>query len=199
MGRSGSTLVFNAVRSGMAKHRFGFEAKRTLRIVSDTAWNMNTANFYPGVVYKTHGLANELPMHTKAKAIFVFGPATDAALSVYSCRERYGEDWINEHFNHLRANGSVDEMAERDVLRFEEQLNTWTGEHGVERLIIHYDALWDHEELISKFCGFKVKLPKRIQRSSTLSIPPEMRQKFHDTYKSLDEMVAAMPTWQLIK
>jgi len=199
MGRSGSTLIFNAVRKGMAKHRFGFESGRTLRIVSDSAWDMGSTDFYPGVVYKTHGLASELPETFDTKAIFVFGSATDAALSVYACRQRYGEAWITEHFKHLRANGDFDELATRDVLRFADQLKSWTGKHRAERLIIHYDALWDHAALISDFCGFKVALPERVQRTSTLTVPPDIRQQFQETYQSLDSIIEKMPPWQIIK
>jgi len=146
IGRSGSTLLWDAMRQSMAAVRFPWNPKLGLKIVTDTAWDLEDTAFAGGVVYKTHDLPRSSLAGTGAKVVFVFGPASEAALSVVSCRDRFGDTWIEEHFAHLHATGEFDELPVRDVLRFEEQFKGWLALSGVPRVMIHYDALWDHEE-----------------------------------------------------
>jgi hypothetical protein len=168
------------------------------RVVRDTAWNLREAVLKPGRVYKTHALAEEFPRGAGARVIFVFGPASEAALSVHACRERYGEAWIEEHFEHLRADGPFEELATRDVLRFADQLDGWFGLAGVPRLLIHYDALWENADVLSAFCGVPVQLPERRPRVGASSVPPEVREQFETTYADLDGRIAALPRCQVL-
>lgn len=200
MGRSGSTLVWDALRQAVTLERFpGLLQRQGLRLVSDQAWNLSRARFAPGVVYKTHGLADELPTDSGARVVFLFGSATDAALSVHACRDRYGERWIEQHFEHLRASGPFEELGARDVLRFSEQLDGWIGKSGTERLILHYDALWDHVDTLSEFTGASIKLPPRRARGGAAAAHTETRARFAQTYAKLDARIAAMPLCQVLK
>ena len=76
-----------------------------IRLTTDYAWDLSLKKFVNGVVYKTHGLANELPKNSNLKVIFIFGSASDSALSVYGCMEKKSRQWVEDHFNHMRANG----------------------------------------------------------------------------------------------
>lgn len=199
MGRSGSTLVYTAVSRAIAAERFLWLGRFGGAIVSDSAWDLGEKRYEPGVVYKTHGLAHELPAGAQAKVIFLFGPASDAALSVLACKEKYGQEWIDLHFDHLRATGTVQDLSSSDVLRFEEQVDGWRGKDGVERLILRYDAIWDHAETLSEFVGCPVKLPVRRARSGVNAAPREEREQFLITYARLDEKFAALPPCEWLR
>ena len=202
MGRSGSTLVFEAVCEAMGQARFGrIETIRRIGapIAWETAWNLSDTRFRRGRVYKTHGLADELPRNTGVKVVFLFGAASEAALSVVACRERYGDAWIREHFEHLRADGAFEDLGHRDVLRFRDQLDGWFGLTGVPRLLIHYDALWENADVLSRFCGVPVRLPERRAREGAQSVPPEVRAQFEQTYAALDARIAALPRCQVLE
>ncbi|OOY06992.1 MULTISPECIES: hypothetical protein [unclassified Thioclava] len=156
------------------------------------------ADFHPGIVYKTHGLAEELPDHSGAKVVFLFGSATDAALSVLSCETRYGPDWIVEHFRHLRASGTIDELAQRDVLRFSDQLDGWIGKTSTPRIILRYGGLWDYQDALSDFTGVRVALPPKRARKGAGAADAETRGRFVQTYAALDARIAALPDCQVL-
>lgn len=199
MGRSGSTLVCDALRQAVACARFPYPLRTLgLRLVSDHAWDLDSTRYAPGVVYKTHGLAEELPQNSGAKVVFLFSSATDAALSVLACRDRYGERWIRDHFERLRASGPFEELGTRDVLRFADQLDGWLGKTGTPRMIVHYDALWDNEEALSRFVGVPVKLPIRRARTSATAADTETRARFAASYADLDARIAAIPRCQVL-
>ncbi|MAU20753.1 MAG: hypothetical protein CMH13_09490 [Martelella sp.] len=183
----------------MARQRFGRFHEFGTRLVSDYAWNLDEATFANGVVYKTHDVASAMPQNTRAKVIFVFGPASDAALSVVSCRDRYGEAWIEEHFEHLHSSGRFEDLGHKDVLRFEEQIEGWLNLTGVARAIIHYDALWEYEDELSAFCGIPLKLPQRKSRVGVSKIDLPTQAQFERTYAALDERIASLPRFQILK
>lgn len=200
MGRSGSTVVWDSLRHAVACARFPQSLqKQGLRLVSDQAWDLDRKRYAPGVVYKTHGLAEELPADSGAKVVFLFGSATDAALSVLACRDRYGAAWIDLHFEHLRAQGTFDDLGRTDVLRFGDQLDGWIGKTGTDRLILHYDALWDHVDTLSDFVGVPVQLPARRARSGANAADAATRARFAETYAALDARIAALPDCQVLK
>ncbi|AHM03738.1 hypothetical protein roselon_01350 [Roseibacterium elongatum DSM 19469] len=199
MGRSGSTLVHDALCQAVTRARFPAALQgQGLRIVTDQAWDLDARPFAPGIVYKTHGLAEELPDHSGAKVVFLFGSATDAALSVLACRDHYGDRWIRDHFAHLRASGPFEELGDRDVLRFGDQLDGWIGKTGTPRMILHYDALWDTEEALSRFVGVPVTLPARRARSGATAADAETRARFAASYAELDARIAALPRCQVL-
>ena len=199
IGRSGSTILFDALRDAVAAHRFpGLSQGLAIRLVSDTAWDMARTSFVPGVVYKTHGLPDEIDPQSGARVIFLFDKASDVALSVLSCRERYGDAWIAEHFRHLRAQGQLPELAERDILRFREQIDGWIGKTGLKRLIVHYDALWDNIDVLSEFAGVSLSLPPRRPRKSSDVPDPETRARYVESYAALNSHIATLPRIQVL-
>lgn len=201
MGRSGSTLCWRAISQSLAVHRYGAAGRlmrKTLgKRLRDEAWDLGNDQMFPGYVYKTHALANELPVDFDGHIVFLFGLASDAALSVISCRERYGDDWLVEHFRHLRAIGSFEELCNRDVLQFGRQIDTWINLQGHDVLALRYETLWDNVEVLSKFLGFNVELPARLSRTAHSISDIETTRRLHKTYESLDSKIATMPDYIL--
>ena len=179
MGRSGSTLVHEALSEGLAAARFGPLKNLGRKIVKDVAWDLSGEHFAPGVAYKTHALASELPRDCNTRVVFVFGSASEAALSVLS-------------FAHMRACGSFEELGERDVLRFEEQIDGWLGIDHVKILGLRYEAIWDNVDELSCFVGFSVALPERRPRVSRQNMDATTAEKFAATYRTLDKKIAAL-------
>lgn len=198
MGRSGSTIVWNAVAQAVATDRFKSLGHLGIKIVSDQAWDLGKKKLLPGIVYKTHALADEFPRDSGAKVVFLFGSATDAALSVLSCERRYGLDWVKEHFMHVRASGPFEALGEYDVLRFGEQIEGWVGLSGVPRLILHYDALWEHQSTLSKFVGAPIELPRRQPRVGPSAANANTRARFALAYRDLDERINRMQKCQIL-
>lgn len=198
MGRSGSTLIHHAVREAVARERFGPFYKLGMKIVNDKAWDLQGRKLKKGVVYKTHALADEIDRDSNAKVIFLFGSASDAALSVFACKERYGQSWIEEHFSHLRAKGKFEDLGSSDVLRFEDQLKGWLGCEGVSRIALHYDGLWENQNELSKFVGVNVVLPTRKARSGASSNSHALSEKFKKTYGDLDDLIVSLPRCQVL-
>lgn len=193
MGRAGSSLIYDALSEGLARARFGPLKAFGRKIVREFAWDLSGRIFTPGVVYKTHALANELPSDCKARVVFVFASASDAALSVLSCYDRYGTDWIARHFANMRANGGFEELGERDVLRFEEQIDGWLGIDHVKVLGLRYEGLWDNVDALSNFVGFPVVLPEKELRRSRQNLDMMTARRFAATYRQLDEKIATLP------
>jgi hypothetical protein len=194
MGRSGSTMVFQAIRQGMARaRRLHWLGGYGLSVVSEPAWTLVGQTFRSGVVYKTHALAHELPTAISVKVLFLFGPASDAALSVLSCKDRYGSDWIEQHLKHLRATGPIEELIYRDVLRFEEQIDGWLALESVPVLALNYEHIWDYEHTIREFVGFPIRLPRRRPRSGQYGLPIETTERLQKTYRRLDSKIARLP------
>lgn len=193
MGRSGSTLCTNAIADAVAKRSFGARGRWLRKATRVDAWNLAEDRLAPNKVHKTHALPTELPDDFNGRVVFVFGLASDAALSVVSCKHRYGDDWISKHFRHLRAVGSFEELGQRDVLRFEEQIDGWTTLTGQDVLALRYDSLWDNVDVLSEFLGFEVKLPEQRPRTLNNYVDPATIAKFKATYDALDRKIMAMP------
>lgn len=197
MGRSGSTLCWRAISEALVINKFGaagslFRKYLAKRIRSE-AWDLRTDRIFPGRVYKTHALADELPSDFDGRIVFLFGCASDAALSVVSCRQRYGEDWVSEHFQHLRAIGSFDELGNYDVLQFEKQIETWTNLEGHNIICLRYEKLWDNVSALSEFLGFNVELPERRIRTTHNLQNLHNSDLFLANYKNLDDKISDLP------
>lgn len=192
MGRSGSTLVHDAICRGLAKVRFGCSGRLTTRLVAGYAWDLGSAPLRNGVAYKTHALAEELHGRPDAKVVFLFGSVVDSAVSVINARKVKGDAWIASHFNHLRGEGGIEELAERDVLRFSDQFDGWTNLTSNPAIAMKYDSLWHNQDSLSDFLGFSVALPPRRERSAK-QVDSKVLERLHQTYAPLEARIAAMP------
>ncbi|WP_170751695.1 hypothetical protein [Ruegeria lacuscaerulensis] len=154
---------------------------------------LKDAEFKAPFIYKTHDFPQALlEWPAETRVVFCFGSTKDSAFSVYSAKERYGEDWIRQHFYHLRATGEYCDLFQRDILQQAKQIKEWAVFEGVPVLCVHYDAIWDHQNDISEFTGLKMKLPKR-ERRAPKEIPTELRSAASQVYDSIDEIVEELP------
>ncbi len=186
-GRSGSTLTFLALADTL-KEIDPLSAKRV-----DFVARLSDTEFYTPCVYKTHDFPQPLstwPENTRV--VFCFGPTKDSAFSVYSAMERYGADWIDQHFYHLHATGTFDELFERDVLQQARQIREWVTFEDVPVLCVRYDALWDHQDTISRFTGLDFTPPKRRERTPK-DIPEEFKASADQLYDPIDEVIDQLP------
>lgn len=194
MGRSGSTLLYQALVRGMARARFGSALWLPRRLCTDSAFDLGSARFQPGVVYKTHGFPGEVRPHPQLRGVFVFSSASEAAISVLACMDTYGRPWVQQHLHHLRASGPVEEIVVRDVLRFGDQLDTWLGGSAAfPVLALRYEALWDNIDALAQFVGFPVILPTRRPRESASMVDDETKARVRRVYAELDARIAQMP------
>lgn len=192
MGRSGSTLVYDSIVEGYANARHARLGQIGVRVVKSQAWDLRSDQLLPGVVYKTHDFPSYLQQASGIKAVFCFGSAIDAAVSVLSCLDRYGADWVERHLLHLRASGGLEDLFHRDALRFGEQLDEWFSETRFPVLRLKYDEIWQHEAEISDFLGFRIQLPERKERSSALS-DIEKLGRLKSVFCDLDSKIHQLP------
>ncbi|WP_170402517.1 SseB family protein [Ruegeria arenilitoris] len=186
-GRSGSTLTFLALAEAL-KEVDPVSANKV-----DFVARLSDTEFYAPCVYKTHDFPQPLstwPENTRV--VFCFGPTKDSAFSVFSAKERYGADWIDQHFYHLHATGTFDELFERDVLQQAKQIKEWITFEDVPVLCVRYDALWDHQETISRFTGLEFTPPKRRERTPK-DIPEEFKTSADRLYDPIDEVIDQLP------
>lgn len=196
MGRSGSTLIYKSLCNGMSHKRFGTTRFKTESLIRDEAWRLEDSPLKNGQVYKTHDFPHALIPSDRLRVVFLFGSASDAARSVLRCETSYGPDWTTEHFVHLAATGDIDEVPNRDVLRFEEQLDSWLSIQSVPVVGLRYEDLWNAgtEEVLSHFVGFRVSLPKRKQRESAGMNFGDLESQLASTYAALDKKISALPS-----
>lgn len=200
MGRSGSTLLFDAVRHGQAQERFHSEGVTALRLVTSEAWHPQATAFHPGVVYKTHAIASEMPAAFRGRAIFVFGRPSEAALSIIRCRDVYGQAWIDAHFAHLDASGNFDDVVKSDVMGFENQIQSWMDWEGhASLMMIRYEHLWENQPALEAFLGFPVNLPPKRSRRSGERVDPATCAAVLKTYGALDAWVDTLPNCVVLK
>lgn len=195
MGRTGSTVVFDAVRKSVGQARLPAKPALGVRLVSSQAWDLTTTSLLPGIVYKTHDFPGSLVDSMAAKplrAVFCFGKASAAALSVLSCPKRYGDDWVRRHLEHLRADGTLKDLRSRDALRFEEQVDDWFAEERFPVLRVKYESLWDNPDILTEFVGVPVALP--VQKARTAKyFDPEIRADIQSTFAALDARIGSLP------
>ena len=190
-GRAGSTLVYDAVVEAMSRKRFGTTHDFAQRIIRDVAYDRPPKKFRAGAVYKTH-LNPEILSGKGLRAIFMFGSAENAALSVHAQIHLKGEDWVKQHFKHLQRAYRIDRILQEDVLGFQDQCAAWMGYQHIPVLCLRYETLWNNLDKLSAFCNLDIALPQYRQRTQPKL---ELHQKEHarSTYQPLDNILAKLP------
>ncbi len=191
-GRSGSTLIYDAILNGISKCCRSVPYWVSRRIARDTAWQLDKTTLLRGVIYKTHDYPDALAGRQDVKSVFLFGSAVEAALSVYSCRDRYGAEWVKEHFRHLRSDLRYDDLFKCDALRFRNQILAWCGFAETQVLCLRYESIWDHQRTLEEYCGFKVPLPPQRPRAKK-TYSQEIEAAAHTIYGPIDEMINRLP------
>lgn len=187
-GRSGSTLVYNALAEAMSVARFG----RKRSFVWDESWTLGEKALRRGMVYKTHDYPGALAGRDDLRTVFVFGTATDAALSVVMQEKERGRAWIDEHLDHLKAPGTFDDLLTYDSLGIGAQLEAWATFDQSPVLCLRYEALWDSVDTLRAFTGLPVELPERRERSQK-TVPAETVSAVEAVYGPIDDRLARLP------
>lgn len=195
-GRSGSTMLYESLIAACAKRRFGLNSKLSRSFCRDEAWGIAGKPLYRGVVYKTHDLPIDLPKQPNSRAIFIFGSATEAALSVMSCKQRYGDQWINNHFSRLKSRRRIEDVPFFDVLQFEKQHSMGTNFSHIPVLCVKFEKIWQNLRVLEEFVGFHLELPERRDRKSSKD-DRELVDTIMHTYSHLDEVIDGLPDFCL--
>lgn len=195
MGRSGSTLVFNAVAKAMARRYARVSYPDHYKVLREETWTLEGTRFRKGLVYKTHDYPGPFTMNVPLRAIYLYASPYDVVRSVLACRERYGEAWAAEHFAHLKADFALfDRILEQDALRLEEHFAAWVRPQAFPLIAIRYDALWESEEMLGDFLGAPIALPARRERTTAQDMAETASSEaFLKTYEALDRRISAMP------
>jgi hypothetical protein len=185
MGRSGSTLCFSTLnrsaRTWLVRNPARFEP------------SLSRASLRRGTIIKTHDYPDGLRTRdTIAKVLFIFGSTCEAALSVYTCKDRFGADWVAEHFRNCKSPFAFDDLLEFDALGMTQQIKAWSVFDQVPVLCVRFDALWAYSDDIARFTGYPFDLPPRQTRASQ-SVPEDVRQRARAVYAPLDEKIARLP------
>lgn len=193
MSRSGSTLLHKSVVTAWAERRFGRHAGRMRPFIDEAAWRLDETPLVGGVVYKTHDLPDGLPRETRPRVLFTYRRASDVAISIVGCSERFGPKWFKKMRSNLRGHGELGELLEADTFGLGLQVDEWSKAEGVDVLGLRYESLWSRAAEIEAFLGFPVTLPPR--RSSPKHAPPDpaLTEKLRATYAELDRRIEAMP------
>ena len=187
-GRSGSTMMYNALAEAMSQARFG----RTRPFVWDESWTLGEKTLRKGIVYKTHDYPQAIAGRDDLRCVFVFGAATDAALSVIAQEDTRGRDWIDDHLDHLKAPGSYDDILTEDSLGIARQLEAWSTFDGAPVLCLRYEGLWDNLEAIRDFAEVPVTLPPRRPRAEKPA-SADVTDAIRAVYGPIDRMLDRLP------
>lgn len=167
-GRSGSSMLLDAVTDSLIKHRF--HTKRGTRIsnliksiIAGYIDRIEKLSEEPFLVYKTHDIYEGNP-DSNCKFIFIYGDPLESALSVQQTVEQEGQQWFLDHQFHLRACGDYADLFQKDVLAYRTQLESWLTQRNANIVCIDFDDLWVKTEELSNFLGFEVELPTKRPR-----------------------------------
>jgi hypothetical protein len=192
MGRSGSTLVYDAVVSKFVEATPIRRALFGTRVTADWSWDLGEKPLLPGTVYKTHDYPDALKGMPNVKSVFLYGSTLDAAVSVYSSMERFGAEWVKTHFTHLKSDGKFEDIFDHDMLGFEKQVRSWACWSATPVICLKYEALWDNQAALSEFLGIDISLPPRRERVAA-SIDEDVRRRLSAVFSPVDERLEALP------
>lgn len=193
IGRSGSTLLCTAMRTGLAEKRFGNLARKFPALVKDEAWKLDEKQLRNGIVYKTHDRAEFLPARKDIRSVYVYGSASDLVLSVLSCQKRFGDDWIAAHFDHLRVDCALKDLPETDGLHIRDHITGWMKQEQTKSFVVKYDHIWETQAELQDFLGFKIYLPEQRARKPYADLSTELHERVKATYSDMDAWIESLP------
>jgi len=197
-GRSGSTLLCDAIAQSLVRERFGHKVPkfishrlRSSAIAFKPRLSLTESGDFP--VLKTHDLP---PTRLPGKCIFIFGNPGDAVRSASRLVSAAGEIWLQEHLYNLCSHGDLSELFQKDILNYEEQITAWTNVKVDNILIVCYEDLWDRVDEITTFIGMKLTLPKKRERASSGMISGDALEGLHhlqELYERERQTVSSKP------
>lgn len=196
-GRSGSTILHEAIRNGMVRAccpriRNPFLLRKLNKLAGGFTPRIANVHSDPTPVQKTHDQFDPRYAYD-AKYVFVYGDPLESALSVKRMYESAGQGWFENHIRNLNSEGHIEELFTRDILNYERQLNSWQQGDVGRVLLLRYEQLWDRVDSISAFVGFPVMLPMHRERNTILPDNvdnPALFEYLRSIMLSLDERVS---------
>ena len=185
-GRSGSTLMFDALRAAQKRRQRWPKSKASFEI------DLGPAALEPGSLVKTHDFPGGLKGKKDVKVLFCFGSAKASALSVYSALERFGREWVDQHFAHLHAQGSFEDLFRYDVLNQAEQMKQWATFQDVPVMCLNYEAIWSRQAEVAEFMGLDFTVPERTARAAK-NIPDDILARAAAVYDPIDAVLDELP------
>lgn len=179
IGRSGSTMVFEALNSARGQYSRLFRE------------DISTRDLRPSLVYKTHDFPESAPRDGSIKVVFLFGSASDSVRSAIQ-RDAREPGFLSQHLIHLKSDMNPADVTTHDVMRIADQLDAWSTCKGLEVLGLRFETVWDHEDALRDFTGLDVTLPPRRNRQSK-PLAPDVEAQIARTYSAIDDRIAAMP------
>lgn len=137
MGRSGSTALFYSLLACIPPHAGRFVPRLAETEIVD------------GEIIKTHDFAPDV-LPDNWKVIYTYGNFDKIERSA----SKHPQEWLEAHLYHL----GIDELTEDNL---KANYNSWKKHDRV--LFIHFDQLFESADIISKYLGIDIVLPKRIK------------------------------------
>ena len=81
-----------------------------------------------------------------------------------------------QHIRHLRGSGQVSELFSKDILNYEEQINSWSKSPSLK---LHYPTYWSQQDSISKYLGFELCLPPYHVRDACSGMLVHLKSKYN--------------------
>lgn len=183
-------MLRDAIRASLAQSWRAAPDFVAHRLCSRGAFRPEGMHFKQGLVYKTHAPISAFPLNSQVRMVFIYGPASDAALSVLAQDARHGREWTEAHLKHLYISDTVENVRKnivsRDALQLESQVQAFRGHDGPRRLVVKYETLWDHVEEVADYVGLPIVLPPQESRRSAQDLPPEVVREVKENYRRID-------------
>lgn len=190
-GRSGSTVLKKSIIQSSIKAKNKKIQDIAFRSISQSAWDLNTTSFECGIVYKTHDYPPVSDFNNHVRMIYTFADPVDVVLSLLRLYNERGEEWIKEHYDHLKVSyTNFQDIIRKDQLHLEKHLDAWLEEQRFPIAFIKYESMWDHQEDISNFLGFNVHLPpfKKRKFKKNQELTPKIEKTYTPLRKKIDEL-----------
>jgi len=189
-GRSGSTLLTKSImKSGVYPKSTVFNKLASGSIVKNV-WSLNGEYFKSGFVYKSHDYPTDLVSGQDIRMLYVFANPVDVVLSLLRLYDKNGKGWMKTHAEHLKISyENFDNILESDIFQLEQHINAWLESEQFPIAFIRYESMWDNQDDISNFLGFKVKLPPYRKRRAAQVNDKVIIKNIERTYGSLRNKV----------
>ena len=189
-GRSGSTVLMRSIVKCANEANNKKIQELAFKSVSQTAWDLNGKQLRNGIVYKTHDYPPDETFNNEVKMLYTFADPVDVVLSLLRLYDERGEEWMKQHYDHLKVPyTNFENIIEEDQLELENHLNTWLDEDRIPIAFIKYEAMWEHQDEISDCLGFKIELPTYRKRKAKSKGDDELLSKLEHTYSYLRKKI----------
>lgn len=191
-GRSGSSVLTRSLLDAALKFDVFPLDKINRRLISKSAWNLESSSLRDGVIYKTHDYPPNNFHGRNVKMIYTFANPVDVVLSLLRLSEKRGYEWINMHCNHLKVEyDNFKQITYCDSLGLQRHLESWISVRNWEIMFIKYERMWTHQREISDFVGFNLELPP-LRSRTTFEDDKKLRKTLEEVYAPLIKLTESL-------